>query len=193
VSDNEPLPSYVYALGRIEPRFPSLSVEKEFAQATGRVSMTSGTDREAQHAVLSDRVNRYLARQLCWVFAIGGMESYVLAPRDPADLDLLVEALQPRSGSGELDLVIGAIGPIVPPDACGGLTVPVVVFDQVYSFGRAACRPPSPTRARPPAAGPSAPPPSRRSWQIPSACATGSACRSWAVSAPHPCPASPAR
>jgi hypothetical protein len=28
-------PSYVYALGRIEPRFPRLSVEKEFAQATG--------------------------------------------------------------------------------------------------------------------------------------------------------------
>jgi hypothetical protein len=28
--------SFVYALGRIEPRFPRLSVEKEFAQATGR-------------------------------------------------------------------------------------------------------------------------------------------------------------
>lgn len=29
-------PSYVYALGRIEPRFPRLSVEKELAQVTGR-------------------------------------------------------------------------------------------------------------------------------------------------------------
>ena len=28
--------SYVYAIGRIEARFPRLSVEKEFAQATGR-------------------------------------------------------------------------------------------------------------------------------------------------------------
>ena len=27
--------SYVYAIGRIEARFPRLSVEKEFAQATG--------------------------------------------------------------------------------------------------------------------------------------------------------------
>lgn len=33
--------SYVYALGRITPRFPSLAVEKEFAQATGRAE-TSG-------------------------------------------------------------------------------------------------------------------------------------------------------
>ncbi|MGA8659698.1 MAG: hypothetical protein WB586_26555 [Chthoniobacterales bacterium] len=28
--------AYVYALGRIEPRFPRLSVEKEYAQATER-------------------------------------------------------------------------------------------------------------------------------------------------------------
>src|SRR5271166_2796337 len=29
-------PTFVYAIGRIEARFPSISVEKEFAQATGR-------------------------------------------------------------------------------------------------------------------------------------------------------------
>ena len=31
-----PIAAYVYAVGRIEPRFPRLSVEKEFAQAIGR-------------------------------------------------------------------------------------------------------------------------------------------------------------
>ena len=54
--------SYVYALGRIEPRFPSLAVEKEFAQATGRADTAGLTDRQALHAVLSERQNRYLAR-----------------------------------------------------------------------------------------------------------------------------------
>jgi hypothetical protein len=39
-------PSYVYALGRIEPRFPRLSVEKEFAQATGRAETVNLTDRQ---------------------------------------------------------------------------------------------------------------------------------------------------
>ena len=34
--------AYVYALGRIEPRFPDLAVEKEFAQATGRVRRPPG-------------------------------------------------------------------------------------------------------------------------------------------------------
>lgn len=81
--------SYVYALGRVEPRFPRLAVEKEFAQATGRAETTGLTDRQALHTVLSQRQNRYLVRQLCYVLTIEGLESYILHPRDPADFDLL--------------------------------------------------------------------------------------------------------
>lgn len=44
--------SYVYAIGRIEPRFPRLSVEKEFAQATGRAETVNLTDRQALQRVL---------------------------------------------------------------------------------------------------------------------------------------------
>src|SRR5262245_50008734 len=57
-------PAYVFALGQIEPRFPSLAVEKEFAQVTGRSETARLTDRQAFHAVASDRQNRYLARQM---------------------------------------------------------------------------------------------------------------------------------
>jgi PatG Domain len=57
-------PSYIYAIGRIEPRYPRLSVEKEFAQATGRTQTNGLTDRQALHQVLTRRENRYLARQL---------------------------------------------------------------------------------------------------------------------------------
>lgn len=130
-------PSFVYALGRIEPRFPSLAVEKEFAQVAGRAG-TGLTDRQALQAVLSDRTNRYLARQLCWVFVIEGLETYLLAPRDPADLDLLVEAVRPRPDPADLDVVIGMLGPLAPPEACNGLAIPIAVFDQMYSFDRQA-------------------------------------------------------
>ena len=34
-------------------------------------------------------------RQLCCVMTIEGMETYLLTPRDPADSDLLVEAVRP--------------------------------------------------------------------------------------------------
>jgi hypothetical protein len=129
-------PSYVYAIGRIEPRFPQLSVEKEFSQATGRAATTGLTDRQAVQAVLSKKENRYLVRQLCWVVTIEGLETYILAPSDPADFDLLVGALRPTPQPWDLDCVIGVRGPIAPPDMCNGLMVPIVAFDQIYSFDR---------------------------------------------------------
>src|SRR5215213_8649614 len=100
-------PSYVFALGRIEARFPSLAVEKELAQSTGRAETAGLTDRQALQRVLSERRNRYLARQLCWLLTIEGLETYILVPRDPADLDLLIEALRSTPHPGDIDLVIG--------------------------------------------------------------------------------------
>jgi hypothetical protein len=126
--------TYIYTVGSIEPRFPNLSVEKEFAQVTGRANTAGLTDRQALQQVLSERRNRYLARQLCWVHTIAGMETYLLFPRDPADFDLLVESLRPAPRATDLDVVIGVRGPIAPPQLCNGLQVPIVGFTQVYSF-----------------------------------------------------------
>ncbi len=131
-------PNYVYALGRIEPRFPRPSVEKEFAQVTGRSETAGLTDRQAFQKVLAQRQNRYLGRQLCWVMTIEGLETYILLPRDPADLDLLIEALRPTPQPWDLDCVIGVRGSIAPPEMCNGLMVPIVAFDQIYSFDREA-------------------------------------------------------
>jgi hypothetical protein len=128
--------SFVYAIGRIEARFPNLAAEKEFAQATGRTDTAGKTDQQTFHAVLSKRENRYLVRQLCWVLSIQGLETYLLRPRDPADIDLLVEALRPAPSPNDIDVVIGLRGPIAPPEMCNGLMVPVVAFDQIYSFDR---------------------------------------------------------
>jgi len=129
--------SYVYAIGRVEARFPNIAAEKEFAQATGRADTVGKTDQESFRTVLSKRENRYLARQLCWVFSIQGLETYLLRPRDPADIDLLVEALRSAPSPGDIDVVIGLRGPIAPPEMCNGLMVPIVAFDQIYSFDRA--------------------------------------------------------
>jgi len=130
--------SFVYAIGRVEARFPSLAAEKEFAQVTGRADTAGKTDQQAFHAVLSKRENRYLIRQLCWVLTIQGLETYLLAPRDPADLDLLVQAIRPAPSPNDVDVVVGVRGPIAPPEMCNGLMVPIVVFDQIYSFDRQA-------------------------------------------------------
>lgn len=129
-------PSYIYAVGSVEARFPNLAAEKEFAQAAGRDDTSGKTDQQTFYSVLSKRENRYLLRQLCWVFTIQGMETYLLVPRDPADIDLLIEAIRPVPGPGDIDVVIGMRGPIAPPEMCNGLMVPIVAFDQIYSFDR---------------------------------------------------------
>jgi hypothetical protein len=54
--------SHIYAIGRIEARFPRVSVEKEFAQAAGRAETAGQTDQQAFHNVLSKPESRYLAR-----------------------------------------------------------------------------------------------------------------------------------
>ena len=130
--------SYVYALGRIEARFPTLAIEKEFAQASGRTDAGYRTDQQLFHDVLTRPGHRYLARQLCWVFTVQGLETYLLEPVDPADLDLLLEAIRPSPTPGDMDCIIGIAGGIAPPDRCNGLMVPIVAVEQTYSFDRAA-------------------------------------------------------
>ena len=129
-------PSNLYAVGRLEARFPRLSVEKEFAQAAGRDETAGQTDQETFSKVLSKPENRYLARELCWVLTIQGLDTYIVYPRDPRDFDRLVEAIRPRPSPTDIDVVIGTRGPIASPELCNGLMVPIVVFDQAYSFDR---------------------------------------------------------
>jgi hypothetical protein len=128
------VPSFIYALGRIEPRFPTIGVEKEFVQTAGRAETKGLTDRQALHDVLKH--NRYLVRQLCWVFSVRDLATYILQPRDPADFELLMESLRRDPSPMDIDVVIGVRGPIAPPELCNGLMVPIVVFDQLYSFDR---------------------------------------------------------
>jgi hypothetical protein len=129
---------HVYALGRVMARFPSIGIEKEFVQATAQAGKeTIGlTDKKALHKILSNKENRYLVRKLCWVLTIEGIDTYILQPRDPVDFDALVEAIRPAPSPIDIDVVIGVKGPIAPPEMCNGLMVPIVGFDQMYSFDR---------------------------------------------------------
>lgn len=130
-------PSFVYAIGQIDYRFPNLGLEKEFAQVAGKAATAGLRDRQVAQNVLSQPGNRYLARQLCWVLTVEGLDNYILQPRDPADFSMLVEALgRPYSSDEDVDVVVGLRGPIAPPGMCNGLMVPIVLFDIIYSFDK---------------------------------------------------------
>ena len=130
--------TYIYAIGQIVARFPQLSVEKEYAQALGRAETAGLSDTAALQKVLTQPENRYLARELCWTLNIKGLETYFLLPSYRSDFDLLVNSLRPMAQSDDLDVVIGTRGPLAPANMCNGLTIPTLLFDQIYSFDRAA-------------------------------------------------------
>jgi hypothetical protein len=130
--------AWVYAIGSVTPRFPNLSVEKEVDQVVGRGDAAGLSDHQAFHAALSKSENRYLLRQLCWVFCVEGVETYLLSPRDPGDYALLLEAVRANPSRSDLDVVIGVRGPAKLAEFCAGLRLPVVAFDQLYSFDRTA-------------------------------------------------------
>jgi len=131
--------TYVYAIGTISARMPSLGVEKQFAQASAQMSREgktkSATDPQLVYEVL--KANRYLANELCYVLSIEGIDTYLLAPRDPFALDQLIEAIKPSTVGLDVDVVVGTKGPTAPAEACNGLEVPVVIFDRIWSFDRA--------------------------------------------------------
>jgi len=68
------------------------------------------------------------------VLTIEGLETYILQPRDPGDLELLIDATRSAPRPTDVDIVIGVRGPIAPPELCNGLMTPMVIFDQIYSF-----------------------------------------------------------
>jgi hypothetical protein len=131
---------YVYAIGKVVHRFPNKSVEMELVQTIGLMpeGETKGlTNPEVAHKILTDPNNRYIARQICYILTIEGLETYILVPGDPLDIDRLSQALRPApTVDGDIDVIIGRRGPMASPEMCNGLVVPIVIVDQIYSFDR---------------------------------------------------------
>ena len=126
--------SFVYSIGKIGFRFPTLSVEKEFQQIVGRTESRDLTDQQLYFNVLSDKQNLYLLRKLCWVFTVESVETYLLVPQYSADLNLFSESLREQSKQTDIDVIIGVKGSLAKPSMCNGLILPIVFAHQIYSF-----------------------------------------------------------
>ena len=155
---------FVYAIGTIEAEYPNVAIEREMQILAHHLGVEVEPDRELptkptedrnwQHAVLSrDRkLTRYIARQLRWRLTIEDIPVFVLNPRDPSDLDELIDALarpkyskserrggkrgaatksapiEPPIGHAEdMDVVVGVMGPQTPDGIA-------VLVDQIFTI-----------------------------------------------------------
>jgi hypothetical protein len=83
----------VYAVGRLQVRFPSLGAEKEYVQLTGGDPHTLVQVADLK-TVLAQSENRYLARKMCWIFSAPAADVCVIIPRHDSDLDELIDMLE---------------------------------------------------------------------------------------------------
>jgi hypothetical protein len=127
---------YVYAIGRIVPRFPSISIEREFQLIASDTDRRGRSDSQVFRDIVSAPENRYLCRKLCWVFLVLGLETFILVPRENHDVQLLLSTFADEHSSEKNDVLIGTKLGIAPEGMCGYLRLPIVVIDNIYSFLR---------------------------------------------------------
>jgi hypothetical protein len=128
---------YATLLGTATMAFPSLAVEKEFAQLLGNKNFNGFTDRQTINAILSKAEHRYVARRMCGqliLYGGGSSPAYILVPEDPRDLDLLVDTLKRPISATEFDVVKGRLAGMAPPALCNAQELPILVYSQLYSF-----------------------------------------------------------
>ena len=123
-------PTPIYALGSIRAGFPNMSLEKEF-QATAAAIGAAGPTNSLLYQVLSQGENLYLARDICFIFQVDGVDAYIIKPRTYVEVAQFVTALDP-SLEKPLDGIIGVKGPLAPPEMCNGLQLPLVAVNQSF-------------------------------------------------------------
>ncbi|HEX6750293.1 MAG TPA: hypothetical protein VF092_23570 [Longimicrobium sp.] len=128
---------FVYAIGDVRARFPDQSLEQEFRAVAGLRSDAAISRREL-YTVLSQAPNIYIARDMCWVFLVEGVEVYLVVPRSFVELSDLIMALQPDPTERTNTLVVGTLGPVAPASMCNGVQLPLVNATQVYHYTNAA-------------------------------------------------------
>jgi PatG Domain len=126
---------YVYALGKLDVRFPSVGLEREFRQRSARVSEDATAPRGARLRQVLEG-NGHLARRMCYLLLVGGTPAYVVAPTASHMYPEVMSAVERIGQDDSWALVIGRRGPITSPGSCGGVIAPIVACDQLYAFSR---------------------------------------------------------
>jgi hypothetical protein len=125
---------FAYGVGRINARFPSLGAEREYAQLGGGDPDAIVRTADLRETLSKDE-NRYLARQMCWVFSGPGADAFLVVPRDGNDLSELLAALS--SDDSTVHVIVGSpASPTPGVGACISSGLPAVQPDQLLVFTR---------------------------------------------------------
>lgn len=126
----------IYAMGRLDVRFPSLGIEREFQQRERQIAVgkSSHPARRGERLMNVLKAHPHLARSVTYVLSVVGMPTFSVVPTGSQILEQMLDALPRVDESDGVDLVIGRGGPMADPATTGGLLVQLVACDAFYSF-----------------------------------------------------------
>lgn len=124
---------FVFAIGKLDVRMPSLGIEREFRRCSRPEAEAAAMPRgERIRAVLE--ANPHIASRVCYVFSIASTPAFSLRPTTQSCRESLLAALGHIDRPDHWTVAIGLMGPVSRPSDCGGLLVPIVACDQIFSF-----------------------------------------------------------
>jgi hypothetical protein len=124
---------FVYAIGRIDLRFPSLGIEREYQQRERQRHEAHTLARGARLRDVLER-NPHLALRVSLVFLIDGMPVYALQPAGGFLKEALFDALAGADDKDHFCVLIGRAGSFASAPGHGGLLLTTVTADQLYNF-----------------------------------------------------------
>jgi|GEM_PF-2406109 len=108
---------FVYALGYVKPFFPVLNLEKQYKAALAVIKPEPKNYLDVFNykvspkgkPQLSYRPFLYLAQEASWVFSINNVDTYLISPRTPTQLNALIQT------SGNVDTPCILVGQLAQP------------------------------------------------------------------------------
>lgn len=126
-----PPEQFAYAIGRLDVRFPSLGIEREYQQRERLIADLPREPRNARVRAVLER-NPHLATRVGWILSVGGNPTFALSPMSAGLKDSFFNALSQSHEPEHFCVVIGRVGPFVNPASYGGLLLPLLMVDQMY-------------------------------------------------------------
>jgi hypothetical protein len=124
----------VYAVGRLSSVIPTIGIEKGLAQITAGAHQGDQVEVDLLQRVLSSPDTAWVGRYLCWGFASEGLDTFIVLPRDDADVARLAEVLPPAEREEVVHVVVGRTVPSPPNWPCAASGLPAVQADRVWAF-----------------------------------------------------------
>lgn len=127
---------YVYAIGKLSVRLPSMGLEREFQQRQRALYLEpkkGSTSREENTAqVLS--TNLHIAKFSCFILSVDGIPAYIVRPTGSLILERLISALDHEPEEQKWVTIIGKRGDMANPANTNGIVAPEMFCDVVYVF-----------------------------------------------------------